>query len=306
MKFFLQPRVASFIIALAFALMASLQLWLGAESTPAPIHTVLQGVFAMPDLIAARLIIAAEFGIAAAVLCAGVRPLNVAATTVSAFVALACVSRALREGGLPLSALALISSLALLALAVHAAPRLRAVTARRGMSSAWTALGALAAATIGMRVAASTSFRAPITDEAASGKVSVSVIDLDMKPFIGRHYNDTSLASYLPDLGPLVSEGTAFVVFYHPNCQTCHGLFDDYFAVPRVETVVAVEIPPATGSISASHEELGPIHCPQCSMLMLPPGPAWGVASPMVVKFENGIITCSSDRYGGDCLNPAQ
>ncbi len=306
MKFFLHPRVASFIIALALLLLVVVQLRLGAESTPSPIHTVLQGFFAMPELIAARLIIAAECGLALAVVCAGVRPLNVAVTTLGAFVALACVSRAMREGGLALSALALVSSLALSTLAVYAAPRVRAVSERRGMSPAWTALGALVAATIGMRVAASTSFHAPIVDDASKGAPSVSLIDLDMKPFIGRHCNDTPLPSYLPELLPLVSEGTAFVVFYHPNCQTCHGLFDDYFAVPRSETVVAVEIPPATGSISASHEELGAIHCPQCTMLMLPPGPAWGVASPMVVKFENGIITCASDRYGGDCLNPSQ
>ena len=64
-------------------------------------------------------------------------------------------------------------------------------------------------------------------------------------------------------------------------------------------------VPPADGVPSfASGEETDPVECVGCETLALAPGPNYLVATPMVVKIEDSVVTCVSDRFKGECLLP--
>ena len=298
---FRRPRVVALAIAASLVTAAVVQLRGGPEATPDPVRELLVATTGHDPAVAARLLIALEFGFAAAVVAAGTRVLSVAVSAAAAFVALSCVSRALRAGGIGLPLAALVASCALLWWSTRTVSLPRA-SARRGLSAGWTALGAIAAGTLASAWTASAGFAKP-PEKAAPAARS---IDLDLKPYVGRMFDDTPLLAYMPALREFVSEGTAFVVFYNPSCETCHTLFEDHFMGPRPEKVVAVEIPLGVDAVSAAREEPRPLECYDCVKLSLEPGPNWVIAAPMTVKFENGKLVCAADRFGGDCLTVEQ
>ena len=123
MTFLRRPRIASLLVALLLACAAVVQWWTGPDATPAPVRELLAFLFGIEVPASARLVVAMELAIAAAVLVAGTRVLAVAAAVLCGFVSLACVSAAFRQGGLLLPALALVASLGALILAARAQPR---------------------------------------------------------------------------------------------------------------------------------------------------------------------------------------
>jgi len=299
----LHPRLASLAVALLLAGIAVAQLRMGEGSTPLPLRELGAWLLGFEGPVAARIIVGAELALAAAIAVTGARPLAVAGAAAVAFVSLACLSAAIRQGGALLPALALAGSIALAGLAWRST-RSQAVHVRRGLSPAWTALLAIATATAAGQLASSVAFAAPRASEDSANKARAMSIDLDMKPFIGTPLAESPLATYLPMVAARIGMETAFVVFYNPACDACHTLFEAHFAEPRMELVFAVEIPLAEGAVSAAHGHIEPIQCASCSLETLPPGPLWLVAPPMTVKVERGVITCVADRFGGDCFNP--
>ena len=178
---------------------------------------------------------------------------------------------------------------------------------RRGLSPAWPALGAIAAATSVGHWSSAASFHSPdAAPRAAAAKDEkpspVPTIDLEMRPFEGRPLSESTLAKYLPQLVELCAARDAYIVVYSPYCESCFTLFTGTFGVPRPELVIAVAVPMSDDATSASTEAPRPIECLDCVELSLPKGPNWMVAPPMVLKVESGILTCVADRFGGDCL----
>jgi len=298
------PRLASLALSAFLAGLAVAQLRFGADSTPAPLRELLVSMFGYKPELAARLIVAIELATAAAVLVAGTRflALFVAGTTV--FFALACVSRAVTGGGLLWPAVSLAVSVAILfyALATQPSPPREG---RRGLSPAWSAIGAILAATLTGQWTASASFANPAQVAAAAKappRPTAPSIDLDMRPFEGKPLSESVLAKYVPQVVELCATQDAYIVVYSPYCESCHALFRDIFGVPRPERVIAVAVPMGDDAVSAATEAPRPIECLDCDELSLPKGPNWVVAPPMVLKVEGGVVTCVADRLGGDCL----
>jgi hypothetical protein len=291
----------SSLVAAALAIAALLQFRGGTDAVPDPIVEILRALFDYTPELCARLIASATLASSVAILFFGVlggnRVLPVLASAIAAFIALACVSRAFTTGGLGFPLLALVVAGTLLLLAVRSAPL--EPGARRGLSPAWTALGMIALSTaIGGAAARATDPDRPKSVEPAAQAPKVVNIDFD-----GRRVEETPIADYLPTLAERARGKTTFVVFYMPNCSACHSIFRQFFAVPRIEQVLTVEIPPADGvPVADSGEEHEPIECVGCEPLLLAPGPNYLVASPMVVKIEDGVVTCVSDRFKGECL----
>jgi len=302
-KLRLHPRLAAIAVAAFIAGAAIVQLRLGESSTPAPLRELLAWLFGYEPATAARLIVGGELALAAAIACVGRPFLSVFGAGTAAFVCLACLSAALRQGHAWTPALALAGASALTVLAARV-PVQHDPSARRGLSPAWSALLALATATAAGGFASSTRFAEPADPAGAGAKSKMISIDLDLKPYIGTALTESPIMTYLPSMVQKIGMETAFIVFYNPACDACHTLFSGNFAEPRLELVFAVEIPLADGAVSAMHDELGPIECASCEHEMLPPGPLWLIAPPMTVKVERGVITCVADRFGGDCLNP--
>ncbi|MEY3143868.1 MAG: hypothetical protein RLY21_2361 [Planctomycetota bacterium] len=298
------PRLASIALAVFLAGLALAQLQLGPDSTPAPMREIIVWLFGYGPELAARLIVAVELAAAAAVLVAGTRFLALLVAGAAVFFALACVSRAVTGGGLlwPIVSLALALGILLYARASRPSPPREG---RRGLSPAWPALGAIAAATLAGQWTASASFADPAA-KAASAKAparpTAPSIDLDMRAFEGKPLSESVLAKHLPQVVELCATQDAYVVVYSPYCESCHTLFRDIFSVPRPERVIAVAVPMSDDAVSAATEEPRPIECLDCDELSLPKGPNWIVAPPMVLKVQGGVVTCVADRLGGDCL----
>ena len=304
MKILRSPRIASLALAVFLAGLAIAQLRMGPESTPAPLRELIVWLFGYRPDLAARIIVGLEFAAAAAVLIAGTRFLALAVAGACAFFALACVSRAATDGGLlwPVVSLGLSIALVLQARASRPTP---AADGRRGLSPAWSALGAIAAATLAGQWTASASFVEPAAKAAAEKappRPTVPSIDLDMRAFEGKPLSESVLAKYVPQVVELCESGDAYIVVYSPYCESCHLLFRDIFGVPRPERVIAVAVPMSDDAVSAATEEPRPIECLNCEELSLPKGPNWVVAPPMVLKVKDGVVTCVADRLGGDCL----
>jgi hypothetical protein len=300
------PRTASLALAAFLVALGLVQLRLGPDATPDPARELLAWLFGYDAKVAARLIVAIEFAAASAVLVAGTRFLALAVSVVAAFFALACVSRAVTNGGLAFPALSLAVSIAFVLLARWSQPSPPA-EGRRGLSPAWPALGAIAAATSVGHWSSAASFHSPdAAPRAAAAKDEkpspVPTIDLEMRPFEGRPLSESTLAKYLPQLVELCAARDAYIVVYSPYCESCFTLFTGTFGVPRPELVIAVAVPMSDDATSASTEAPRPIECLDCVELSLPKGPNWMVAPPMVLKVESGILTCVADRFGGDCL----
>ncbi len=314
----LRDRILCLPTALVLAMAAVVQLRSGIESTPLPLREMAAFLFGHDADTSARLVVGGEIALAITLIVCGSRWLAITGAVASAFVALACVSAALRAPDAmraviwPSVALAGSVGSALLTArfgnrpqATKAVPR-ESSGPRRGLSPAWTALGAIAVASVAGRLAVSAQFRDPAT-ETPQQKSGAMAIDLDMRPYIGAPLAESPIGTYLPRVVAQIGNDTAFIVFYNPACDACHTLFESSFSQPRLERVVAIEIPLADNATSAAAAEYhGPIECPSCEFDMLPPGPLWLVAPPMTVKVERGVITCVADRFGGDCVNPQQ
>jgi hypothetical protein len=298
------PRTASLAVAVFLGAAAFAQLRLGEESVPAPLRENLIWLFGYDARTASRLVVGIEFAAAAAVLAAGTRLLALVVAGFALFFSLACVSRAVTNGGLLLPVLSLAASAGLVVLARASVARPPA-EGRRGLSPAWPTLGALAAATVAGQWSASASFHVPGASpapQAAAPRPTVPTIDLDMKAFEGRPLAESVLAKYVPRIVELCATRDAYIVVYSPYCESCHTLFTGTFGVPRPELVIAVAVPMSDDATSASSGAPRPIECLGCEELSLPVGPNWLVAPPMVLKVEGGVLTCVADRFGGDCL----
>ena len=304
------PRIAAACVAGSLGLCAWLQFRGGPDGVPAPLVELLEALFGYSPELSTRLVASSSVAGALIVFLYGVllanRFLPIVACALGAFVSLACVSRALSAGGIGFPAIALATSLVLLWWMLRTRPRAEGMhaTPRRGLSPAWTALGAIAIATSTGAVAGrATDPNRPVEVAPKPAGPKVVNVDFDMHPFVGRRVEETPIGASLPGLAERTRGQTTFVVFYMANCHACHSLFDQFFSAPRVEQVFTVEIPPADGIPQAdTGEEHEPIVCVGCEPLLLPTGPNYLVASPMVVKIEDGVVTCVSDRFKGECL----
>ena len=298
----LHPRVPATACGLFLCVLGTLHLQSGPTWSPVPLCEILAWLFGYSPVLSTQLLAAIEFAAAVTLFFVGNRILTIAFAGAIAFVSLACVSRALTSGGIASPLLALLAASALIVTARNVRPT--APRARKGLSPAWTALATITIATTTGHVVAQSLRSKSDTASHDHGGTRVVSIDLDMQPFQGRRLEDTPVGSSLPALRGIIGDETAYVVLYLPDCSACHSLFEQFFAIPRPELVVAVEVPTGDGVEKVdTGEEHGDIACMGCERLALPTGPNWIVAAPMVLKIERGIVTCVADRFGGDCLS---
>jgi len=309
-----RPAAVAIGVAILLAAAGFVQLRGGPDAAPAPVLEILKALFGYEPDLAAKLLVGLQFALAAAVFAVGKRPLTDFASGLVAFIALACVSRALRDGGLVLPSVAFVAAIALLFASSAVARIDRAEPAsvgRRGLSPGWSFLGALGVFTAASSLTASLAFGERQTEQAEKARAraaetpaqTTATIDLDMRQYLGKSLLDTPLPGYIPGLADLVGTNDAFLVFYNPSCETCHTVFREHFNLPRAAVVVAIEIPQADGAIAAAGDGIEDIECAQCERLTLPQGPNWMIAPPMTVRIRGGAIECVADRFGGDCFS---
>ncbi|MSR69826.1 MAG: hypothetical protein EXS17_05720 [Phycisphaerales bacterium] len=182
-------------------------------------------------------------------------------------------------------------------------PTTEVAPARRGGVWLGAAVLALWVLSIGIAV------RIPIQNNAparAGSAMNGETVLLDYVQWQGRTLPDTGLSRLLPSLTALTLEGRSIIVLYSPECGHCREVFEEYFASARENVkVIAVEIPPAPGTVQLAGDNLGPIHCAGCERLSLPAGKTYILKPPTVVVIEDGRVVCATDSDWKACLGAA-
>lgn len=115
----------------------------------------------------------------------------------------------------------------------------------------------------------------------------------DYDSWIGKTWDELDLAPYLGPEPPFLRHGLAFVVFYRKDCEHCHQLFSTYFAGDPPYPTLLVAVPekngfPAQGAL--------PLPCTGCVQRELPAGCDWFFQTPVVVRFEDGRVSCVAEE----------
>jgi hypothetical protein len=114
--------------------------------------------------------------------------------------------------------------------------------------------------------------------------------------WLGDHMMEQELAQLLPrPLPPGISNGEQLIIFYRGDCDHCQEMFLTYFSAPELETpVLAVDV--------MDYDVAGGLefYCDACDVAELPTGPSYLIQTPVVLRLENGIITCVGDGTNSD------
>jgi len=123
----------------------------------------------------------------------------------------------------------------------------------------------------------------------------------DYASWVGKEWKDLDIARWVRGPAP-DGPGIRYVIFYRKDCGHCHELLSTRFSgdLPYPATVIAV---PDKGGFPA--EGNYPMPCTECSRTELPAGCDWFFETPVVVRIENGIVTCAGevDPEAPDCID---
>lgn len=128
---------------------------------------------------------------------------------------------------------------------------------------------------------------------AAMAPVPPSYYLPDYDSWIGKSWDELDLAPYLGPEPAFLRHGLAFVVFYRKDCEHCHQLLSTYFAGDPPYPTLLVAVPekngfPKTGVL--------PLPCTGCSERELPAGCDWFFQTPVVVRFDDGRVSCVAEE----------
>jgi len=122
----------------------------------------------------------------------------------------------------------------------------------------------------------------------------------DYASWIGSSYRDVDLFAWVDGLPDNLGTGSRLVLFYRKDCEHCHELMEVWFsgALPLPTTAVAV---PERGGWP--EVDLG-MPCESCGHAELPSGVDWFLQTPVLVRLEEGTVTCAAEVSADDprCL----
>ncbi len=113
--------------------------------------------------------------------------------------------------------------------------------------------------------------------------------------WIGKRWEELDIARWIHDVPGFVTsrEGTAFVILYRKDCEHCHELLATHFAGDPPYPTLLVAVPekdgfPANGIL--------PNPCTGCTVRELPKGCDWFFQTPVVIRLEDGVVTCVAEE----------
>ena len=111
--------------------------------------------------------------------------------------------------------------------------------------------------------------------------------------WIGKRWDQLDIAAWVADPPAFLRSGTAFVVLYRKDCEHCHQLLSTYFPGDPPYPTLLVAVPekngfPANGVL--------PNPCTGCVVRELPKGCDWFFQTPVVIRFEDGRVTCVAEE----------
>lgn len=243
------------------------------------------------------------------------RRIAIAALVAICFSALASISASMGAAGgaaqsIMLAGAALAVSVTLLAIILRSAPH----RAESTLSMQWQVITTIAVLAASGVIAGQLPLRAvePAARGVASGGTRgaappTDVVEMDFAAFLNEPMSATPLARRFGQLTARTLEDRRIVVFYNPDCGSCHDLFKAHFAGPLETPVLAIKVPLPPNADRLPSDQPPEVDCPDCEFLDLPVGPLYLGTPPMIVITENGIITCVADqRTAEECLGAAK
>ena len=114
--------------------------------------------------------------------------------------------------------------------------------------------------------------------------------------WLGLRMRDQEVAQLLPRPIPLdLDQGEKLVVFYRGDCDHCQELFLTHFSDQELPIpTLAIDV------MDYAPEGLLEFYCDGCATIELPSGPSYLIQTPVVIRLEDGVITCIADGSGSD------
>jgi len=162
---------------------------------------------------------------------------------------------------------------------------------------------ALAFGWIGLTAKAPSSAAADATAAASGGAVALPAAGYylpDYTSWIGSSYRDVDLFGWVAGLPDDLGTGSQLVLFYRKDCEHCHELMEVWFSGALLLPTTAIAVPERGGWPEV---DLG-MPCADCGLAELPAGVDWFLQTPVLVRLEDGIVTCATEVSADDptCL----
>jgi hypothetical protein len=147
--------------------------------------------------------------------------------------------------------------------------------------------------TTGTPAATATSDSTAVSDRPASTAAPAEGYYLPQyDAWIGRSWSELPISAWIVGAPPDLEIGKQLVLFYRKDCEHCHALMEIYFAGPLVAPTTAVAVPERAGFPTVG---VLPFECTECSRAELPAGVDWFLQTPVLVRLEDGVVTCAAE-----------
>ena len=114
----------------------------------------------------------------------------------------------------------------------------------------------------------------------------------DYEEWIGRHFRDLEIASWITGLPVDLEAGQQYVIFFRKDCEHCHELMEVYFNGSLDWPATAIAVPERDGWPS---ENVQPFPCIECRLAELPAGVDWFLQTPVLVRLADGVVECAAE-----------
>ncbi len=114
----------------------------------------------------------------------------------------------------------------------------------------------------------------------------------DYEEWIGRHFRDLEIASWITSLPVDLEAGQQYVIFFRKDCEHCHELMEVYFNGSLDWPATAIAVPEREGWPT---ENLQPFPCVGCRVAELPAGIDWFLQTPVLVRLADGVVECAAE-----------
>lgn len=116
------------------------------------------------------------------------------------------------------------------------------------------------------------------------------LVEINLLRSTGRDWREVMLFSQTPKTPADFPESVQTWVIYRDTCEVCHTLFRSQFSTPSGRRVVAVLVPADPPLTPEQRAALAPIQCAECDLISLPEGRNYRIATPIVIRIENGKL----------------
>lgn len=121
----------------------------------------------------------------------------------------------------------------------------------------------------------------------------------------GKSWKEAELVTFMQQWPTTIDEGEHFVVFYGRTCDHCEEMFYmDFAEHPELAPkVVAVQVPDEKDQLTA--DSAWDMPADQFGIkdhFELPVGANWIITTPLVLRIEDGIVTCAREGDHSECM----